>query len=90
MPRRTTGVCIMQVFGSNPPHATALMVRTYNGSLTYYRSPVLVPHICSGWFQLNVIHGVEASIVKVYIDGVLLYEAPGRGPLIQIWSLYTE
>lgn len=38
----------------------------YNGSLTYYRSPVLVPNIYDRWFRLNVIHDVDASDVKVY------------------------
>ncbi|KAI9108649.1 hypothetical protein K1719_020296 [Acacia pycnantha] len=79
VPSGTSGFCIMQVFGSDPPHATTLMVRTYNDSLAYYRGPVLVPCIWDKWFQLNVIHDVEASIVRVYIDRVLVYEAPGRG-----------
>lgn len=69
----------MQVFGASPSHATTLMLRVYNGSLTYYQSPVLVPNIYNRWFRLNVVHDVEGSTVKVYIDGVLLYEAPGRG-----------
>lgn len=69
----------MQVFGSDPPNATTLMVRTYDGSLTYYKSPILVPFIWNKWFKLNVIHDVEASNVKVYVDGCLLYEASGHG-----------
>ncbi|XP_054806313.1 citrate-binding protein-like [Prosopis cineraria] len=79
IPSGTSGVSVMQVFGADPPRATTLMVRTYNGSLTYYRSPLLVPYIWDRWFQLNVIHDVEASIVRVYIDRVLVYEAPGQG-----------
>ncbi|XP_028755045.1 citrate-binding protein-like [Neltuma alba] len=78
-PSGTSGVCIMQLFGADSPHATTLMIRTYNDSLTYYRRPVLVPYIWDRWFQLNVIHDVEASIVRVYIDRLLVYEAPGRG-----------
>lgn len=79
VPCGTSGVSIMQVFGSDPPHATTLMVRTYNGSLSYYRGPVLVQNIWDRWFYLNVIHDVEACNVKVYVDGVLVLEAPGRG-----------
>ncbi|XP_015891004.3 citrate-binding protein isoform X1 [Ziziphus jujuba] len=79
IPYGTSGVCVMQVFGSSPPHATTLMLRTYNGTLTYYRSPVLVPHIYDRWFKFNVIHDVDNSTVKVYIDGILTYQAPGRG-----------
>lgn len=79
MPRGTSGVCVMQVFGASP-HATTLMLRVYNGSLSYYRSaPVLVPNIYDRWFRLNVIHDVDASNVKVYIDGILMHVAPGRG-----------
>ncbi|KAF5458013.1 hypothetical protein F2P56_022080 [Juglans regia] len=79
VPCGTSGVCVMQVFGSSPPHATTLMLRVYNDSLSYYRAPVLVPKIYDTWFRLNVIHDVEASNVKVYIDGILKYEASGRG-----------
>ncbi|CDP15470.1 unnamed protein product [Coffea canephora] len=31
------------------------------------------------WFRLNVIHDADASKVTVYIDGVQVIEAPGRG-----------
>ncbi|KAL9459381.1 hypothetical protein AB3S75_002725 [Citrus x aurantiifolia] len=78
LPCGTTGVCIMQVFGASP-HATTLMLRVYNGSLTYYRASVIVPNIYDKWFKLNVIHDVDNSKVRVYIDGVLKSEAPGRG-----------
>ncbi|KAH6765407.1 hypothetical protein C2S52_016390 [Perilla frutescens var. hirtella] len=79
VPCGTSGVCVMQVFGAGPPHATTLMLRVYNGTLSYYRAPVIVPNIYDRWFKLNVIHDVEASKVSVYIDGVLKYEASGRG-----------
>ncbi|KAK9272875.1 hypothetical protein L1049_003254 [Liquidambar formosana] len=79
IPCGTSCVCVMQVFGSSPPHATTLMLRVYNGSLSYYKAPVLVPYIYDKWFRLNVIHDVSAKNVKVFIDGVLKYEATGRG-----------
>ncbi|PIN26846.1 hypothetical protein CDL12_00390 [Handroanthus impetiginosus] len=69
VPCGTSGVCIMQVFGSDPPHATTLMLRVYSGMLSYYRAPVIVPNIYDKWFNK----------VKVYIDGVLRYEGSGRG-----------
>ncbi|KAA8530990.1 hypothetical protein F0562_005720 [Nyssa sinensis] len=79
VPCGTSGVCIMQVFGASP-HATTLMLRVDNATLSYYRGPpVLVQNIYDKWFRLNVIHDVEARKVKVYINGVLKYEAPGRG-----------
>ncbi|GMN33339.1 hypothetical protein TIFTF001_004100 [Ficus carica] len=79
VPHGTSGVCIMQVYGSSPNHATTLMLRVYNSSLTYYQSLVLIPNIYNRWFKVNVVHDVEGSNVKVYIDRVLMYEAIGRG-----------
>ncbi|OWM76404.1 citrate-binding protein-like [Punica granatum] len=77
VPCGTSGVCIMQVFGTSP-HATDLMLRVYNGSLYYYRETLWVQNIYNRWFKLNVIHDVDASKVKVYIDGKLKLEAAGR------------
>ncbi|MED6108430.1 hypothetical protein PIB30_023838 [Stylosanthes scabra] len=79
VPPGTSGVCVMQIFGASHPRATTLMIRTFKGYLSYYRSPVLVPNIWNRWFKLNVIHDVDASTVKIYIDGVLVHEAAGRG-----------
>ncbi|XP_028797872.1 citrate-binding protein [Neltuma alba] len=78
VPSGTTGVCIMQVFGGSPT-ATTLQLRVYDGSLTSYRSPVLLRNMYNRWFRLNVIHDAAASNVKVYIDGVLKYNGAGRG-----------
>ncbi|XP_044469669.1 citrate-binding protein-like [Mangifera indica] len=79
VPSGTSGVSIMQVFGASPPHPTTLQLRIYNGSLTYYTSAVLVPNIYDKWFRVNVIHDVELSRIKIYIDGKFRYEEPGRG-----------
>ncbi|KAJ1429718.1 Concanavalin A-like lectin/glucanase domain superfamily [Sesbania bispinosa] len=78
VPSGTTGVCIMQVFGGSSS-ATTLQLRIYDGSLTYYRSPVLAQNIYNRWFRVNVIHDVGASNVKVYVDGVLKYDGADRG-----------
>lgn len=78
MPKGTSGVCIMQLFGASQ-HATTLMMRVYNGSLEYYQGPVLVPWIYDRWFRLNVIHDVGAKKVKVFIDGILKFEVADRG-----------
>ncbi|WOG96116.1 hypothetical protein DCAR_0415447 [Daucus carota subsp. sativus] len=78
VPRVTSGACIMQIFGGSP-HATTLMLRTYKGTLAYYRNPVLVQNIYSRWFRLNVIYDVDANKVQVYIDGDLKFETTGRG-----------
>ncbi|KAI3717138.1 hypothetical protein L1987_68531 [Smallanthus sonchifolius] len=79
VPCGTRGVSIMQVFGSNPPHATTTMLRVYNTSLYYYRDPMILSHLYNKWFRLNVIHDVERNNVKVYINGLLKYEGCGRG-----------
>ncbi|KAK6922886.1 Alginate lyase 2 [Dillenia turbinata] len=79
VPNGTTGVCIMQVFGADPPRATTFMLRVYNGSLFYYADSLLQSDIYDKWFRLNVIHDVGASNVKIYIDGVHKFEATGRG-----------
>ena len=68
----------MQIFGGSP-HATTLMLWTYKGTLAYYSNPVLVRHIYSRWFRLNVIYDVDANKVQVYIDGDLKFETTGRG-----------
>ncbi|XP_044469670.1 citrate-binding protein-like [Mangifera indica] len=78
IPNGTSGVCIMQVFGASQ-HATTLMLRVYNGSLSYYRGAVIVRNIYNRWFKLNVIHDVDKSKVKVFINGILKYVARGRG-----------
>ncbi|KAI4297041.1 hypothetical protein L6164_036950 [Bauhinia variegata] len=78
VPSGSSGVCIMQVLGGTSS-ATTLQLRVYDGSLTYYRSPVLLQNTYNRWFRVNVIHDVGASTVKVYIDGVLKYQGNGRG-----------
>ncbi|KDP35305.1 hypothetical protein JCGZ_09464 [Jatropha curcas] len=81
VPNGTSGVCIFQVFGASPNATitTTLMLRVYNGSLTYYTDPVLTPEIYDRWFQVNVIHDMDASKTMAFIDGVLSYEGVGRG-----------
>ncbi|KAI4297043.1 hypothetical protein L6164_036952 [Bauhinia variegata] len=78
VPSGTTGVAIMQVFGGKTL-STTLQFRVYNGSLTYYTSPVLEENIYDRWFRANVIHDVGAATVMAYIDGVLKYQGPDHG-----------
>ncbi|KAI3699208.1 hypothetical protein L2E82_43337 [Cichorium intybus] len=79
VPSGTSGVCIMQVFGSKPPHATTTMLTVYNSNLLYYRNPVILSDLYNKWFRVNVIHDVEGNNVKVYIDGVLKHDGPAQG-----------
>ncbi|XP_058765847.1 citrate-binding protein-like [Vicia villosa] len=78
VPSGTSGVCVMQVFGGSST-ATTSQLRVYDGSLTYYKSPVLSPNIYNRWFKVNAIHDVGANNVKIYIDGNLKYNGDGRG-----------
>ncbi|KAL7611019.1 hypothetical protein Lser_V15G12005 [Lactuca serriola] len=82
VPSGTTGVSVMQVFGSKPPYATTTMLTVYNNNLYYYRRNVILSNLYNKWFRLNVIHDVEGNSVKIYINGVLrLEDRPGRsGP----------
>lgn len=68
----------MGVLRSDPSHATIIMLRVYDGMLSYYQTLVIMPNIYDRWLKLNVIHDFEASKVQVYIDGVLIYEGIGR------------
>ncbi|KAF8012010.1 hypothetical protein BT93_I0208 [Corymbia citriodora subsp. variegata] len=78
VPSGTTGVCIMQVFGA-VGHATTFMLRVYNGTLYYYRSQVLLENIYDRLFKLNVIHDVDNSNVKIFIDDQLRLSVPDHG-----------
>ncbi|KAD3640525.1 hypothetical protein R6Q59_003286 [Mikania micrantha] len=78
VPHGTSGVVIMQVFGSNPPSATTTMLRVYDNNLYYYQNPIILSNLDDKWFRLNVIHDVDLNNVKVYVDRVLKYDGPGR------------
>lgn len=78
VPRGTSGVCIIQVFGVTP-HTTIAALVVYDGSLSYYRTTALLKNIYDRCFKVNVIHDVNTSTVKIYIDGQLKLVAPGRG-----------
>ncbi|KAK9111209.1 hypothetical protein Scep_018728 [Stephania cephalantha] len=78
VPSGTTGVSIMQIFGGSP-QATTLMLRVYNGALQYYQAQFVDPNIYNRWFRLNVVHNVDLSKVRVYIDGVQKLSVNGRG-----------
>ncbi|KAK9110513.1 hypothetical protein Sjap_018573 [Stephania japonica] len=55
------------------------MLRVYNGALQYYQAQVVDPNIYNRWFRLNVVHNVNLSRVRVYIDGVQKLSVSGRG-----------
>jgi hypothetical protein len=78
VPSGTTGVSIMQVFGGGES-ATTLMLHVYDGELRYYSQRVVEGNIYDRWFQLNVVHDVDASRLTVFIDGVERLRVPGRG-----------
>ncbi|XP_059309966.1 citrate-binding protein-like [Lycium ferocissimum] len=77
VPSGSSCVSIMQIFGASPT-STTLLLRVYNGDLTYYRE-VIERNIYNRWFRLNVIHDDGASKLKAYTNGILKHEASGRG-----------
>ncbi|CAI0376740.1 unnamed protein product [Linum tenue] len=80
VPKGTSGVSIMQVFGSKPPRATSLMLMVYGGSLRYYsKGPVVLADVYDKWFKLNVIDDFDSGKIRVYINNVLKLEVVGRG-----------
>ncbi|CDP12835.1 unnamed protein product [Coffea canephora] len=91
VPSGTTGVSVMQVFGAST-QATTAMLRVYNPSLTYYRSPVIIPNVYNKWYRVNVIHDTGAGRVRVYIDGVLKHETNDNGPATHYFKfgVYTQ
>ncbi|CAI0409359.1 unnamed protein product [Linum tenue] len=86
VPKGTTGVCIMQIFGATAPRASSAMVRVYDGKLMFYRRKVLAENIYDKWFRLNVIHDVGASKVQIYIDGELKLETKDGGGVVHTFK----
>ncbi|KAK8486269.1 hypothetical protein V6N12_013840 [Hibiscus sabdariffa] len=74
----TTATSVMQVFGGSSC-AITIMLRVYDGSITVYRTPVVLSNAYNRWFKVNVIHDVGVSNLKVYIDSALRYEGFGAG-----------
>ncbi|CAN0899503.1 Citrate-binding protein [Linum grandiflorum] len=80
VPSGTSGVSIMQVFGSRPPTATSLMLMVYNGSLHQYsKGQVVLSNLYDKWFKLNVIDDFDSGEINVYINDELKLEVQGRG-----------
>ena len=80
IPSGTRNVCVMQVFGASlRSYATTLMLVVRNNTLLYYDNPVVTANIHDRWFRLNVIHDVDSSHLKVYINRCLKLEASGHG-----------
>ena len=76
VPTGTTGVNVMQVFGADPSiGATSCMLRTYNGNLSYYQTP-LVTGIYDQWFHITVIHDDNLHTVSILVNNALVRVAP--------------
>jgi hypothetical protein len=79
----TNDESIQQIFGGAAANATTQMIRAFsenNGTLKRYGSTVLATNIYDTWVRINVIHDVEADLVRTYIDGALASTAPGQAP----------
>jgi MYXO-CTERM domain-containing protein len=79
----TNDESIQQIFGGAADNATTQMIRAFaenNGTLKRYGSTVLATNVYGTWVRINVIHDVEADLVRTYIDGVLKATFPGQAP----------
>ncbi|KAJ0973304.1 hypothetical protein J5N97_021263 [Dioscorea zingiberensis] len=85
VPSGTSGVSIMQVFGATT-QATTLMLHVYNGALMYYNYKLIADEIYDKWFQLNVIHDVAASMVRVFIDRELKLNVSDHGGVLHYFK----
>lgn len=79
VPKGTSGVTIMQVFGSGGSESTTLQLRIYSGELRYYSNRLVASNIYDRWFRVNVIHDVDQDKVTVFVDGVQKLVVNGRG-----------
>lgn len=91
VPRGTTGVCSMQIFGASV-HASILMLRVYNSALKYYQQEVVEDNIYDRWFKVNVIHDTGAHKIKVFIDEALklIVSDGGRSLHYFKFGVYTQ
>ncbi|XP_015886424.3 citrate-binding protein [Ziziphus jujuba] len=90
VPKGTSGVTIMQVFGG-ASQATTLQLRVYNGELRYYSNRFVASNIYDRWFRVNVIHDVEQGKVTVFIDGAqkLVVDDKGRATIYFKYGVYA-
>ncbi|KAK2979608.1 hypothetical protein RJ640_020100 [Escallonia rubra] len=79
VPKGTSGVTIMQIFGARVV-AMTLQLRIYDGDMKYYKFDVVATDMCDKWFRLNVIDKVDEGKVTVFIDGVQKFVVNDRGP----------
>jgi hypothetical protein len=79
----TNNESIMQIFGGRTP-ATTQMIRAYDtGGGTIRKIPgsvTLATGVHGRWVRINVIHDVEANVVRTYVDGDLKATGDGEAP----------
>lgn len=94
VPRGTSGVCIMQIFGSPgiSGKATTLMLRVYDGVLKYYQQQTIEENIYDRWFKVNVIHDTGTKVVEVFINNIAKLTVNNRGGSIHSFKfgVYTQ
>ncbi|XP_050365447.1 citrate-binding protein-like [Argentina anserina] len=78
VPKGTTGVILMQVFGATT-EATTLQLRVIDGNLMYYNKKVVVANVYNKWVKVNVIHNVGTQKVTIFVDGVQKLVMDGHG-----------
>ncbi|GAA0171643.1 hypothetical protein LIER_25626 [Lithospermum erythrorhizon] len=91
IPRGTSGVSIMQIFGGEVS-ASTLQLRVYNGEIKRYREEVIESNVYNRWLRLNVIHNADEGQITIFINGVQKLEVADRGPGTKYFKfgVYTQ
>ncbi|KAK1406818.1 hypothetical protein QVD17_38426 [Tagetes erecta] len=79
VPHGTSGATIVQIHGAAHGNTT-LLLRIYNGDMTYYDGEVIATGLYDKWFKVNLIHNVDEGRLMVYINDVKKFESHDEGP----------
>ncbi|KAL8243234.1 hypothetical protein R6Q59_009492 [Mikania micrantha] len=79
VPHGTSGATIVQIHGAAHGNTT-LLLRIYNGDMTYYDGEVIATDLYDKWFKVNLIHNVDEGKLTVYINDVKTFESHDEGP----------
>lgn len=79
VPNGTSGATILQIHGASHG-ATTIILRIYDGDMSYYSRPVFAKDLYDKWFKVNLIHDVDGGKVTVFIDGKQVFETKDKGP----------
>ncbi|KAK4722227.1 hypothetical protein R3W88_012460 [Solanum pinnatisectum] len=79
VPNGTSGSTIVQIHGASHGNTT-IILRIYDGDMSYYNGHIFATGLCDKWFKVNLIHDVDGGKVAVFIDGKQIFETKDKGP----------